>query len=223
SRQGKKGVRCQSTQSSSHPHDSSERGQKPLVSLPRRLQPRRHAISIFDIRRSTATYEPRQQGGLEFLLDSVVQGRLSLRVLVVYIRTSGRKVLGRVELLPTPAGEKWRNSHDGIDPGARIDQQLQILDVVPPAGRKQPTPGCGCGLCAAFDQQLDQGWISASGHRKEEGRAGVTADWGFDVQSSIEQEIHESSRYALGHMQIRAGCRASQMQQIAALPVSNRE
>jgi hypothetical protein len=137
---------------------SNAQGRVPfLVALPRCFLSRCHAVAIFDVGRRAVFDQPLEESGIEFLLDSVVErGLACLRILVVDVRASQRKELGRFEFF------QFQQERNGVIPTmmstvapARINRSRIPISSYQPAAYSPP-PGARVGFAPRLISSLDQ-------------------------------------------------------------------
>ena len=104
-----------------------------------------------------------------------------------------------------------------------IEEDLEVLEVIPPTRREQPATWRGCDLRSPLDEKPDQRGIPCAGHRLEQRGALVTTVRLVDRQAAIQQQRSHSPRLRFGLLQILAGGRARQMQQVATLAIRDAE
>ena len=157
-----------------------------------------------------------KQRRIEFLLDANMQCGATALVLHVDVRAFQRERFRRLEPLPAPAREERRHADDDFLVGAGVDQQLENVHVVPPAG------GIEAGrLRASLDQQFDDGGVAAERGREPDRLAEIGAGPAlfFDVEPRIEQERHQLRAGAFRLAKLLGVGAAREVQQVPALIV----
>src|SRR5678815_2216396 len=114
--------------------------------------------------------KPPEVSGIEFFFNTVVQRSSALLISKVHVSTFEREELGRFESFPAPASEKRCVSNDDVNLCARTNQDIQNVEVFPPAGGKQTSSGRFVNLRSAFQQELHQRQISCAGYSKKQNR-----------------------------------------------------
>src|ERR1043166_6109269 len=138
---------------------------------------------VAEVRRGTMLDQPPEQPRVKFLSYAMVKRCFALSILIVDVRASLGKKLRRLQSLPAPAGEERRDADDDVDASARIDQQLQIRDVLPPSGGKQSSARRRRGFRPAGEQELDQRGVSRTGNREKQRCARVAANRRVNIRS----------------------------------------
>src|SRR5438093_1944933 len=152
-------------------------------------------------------HQPREQRGLELLLDSEVKRRLArLWILIVHISAFQREKLGGFEFFPVPAGEEWRPTAGDIDDRAGANQQIKDLNIFVPASGVESTAGGSARPSPTFYEELHQREISPAGDGKpKRGTPVATRHRRLDIQSTIQQKVHHPCGRRFWHLQLRTG------------------
>lgn len=167
------------------------RRREPFVPLAARPGARRDALAIGHIGRRPMLHEPSQQPRIVLALDTEVQRRPALVILMVHVGAVRREELRGREVLELPGSEEWCHPDDHVDRGSCADEQREVVDVIPPRGREEASAGRIGHARALVEQELHELRVARAGHGFEQRSAAILSPGLVDGEAEAEQVLDD--------------------------------